>query len=119
MGIVEIKVPQISYNGCTILGGEPDYLALHPNYAEYKWKYSAEILIDEAAGIKKEYSFNGVATIPKSHICYTEVGYTHEKNVYQILIKSTGGELIFEFDNMKQARATHKQICDWLYSKDA
>lgn len=116
MPIVEFKVPQLSYNGCTILDGEPDYVALHPLHIEFKWKYEARILTDAEAGIEKDYKFNGVASIPKSHISYTEAGYTHEKNVYQVLVRSVGGELVLEFDNMKQARAIHKQITDWLYA---
>lgn len=114
--MIEFKVPPLSYNGCTITGGEPDYVALHPSHIEFKWKYEAKIMVDEDAGIEHEYKFNGVASIPKSQISYTEAGYTHEKNVYQVLVRSTGGELVLDFDSMKRAREIHKQIVDWLYS---
>lgn len=115
--MIEIKIPQMSYNGCTILDGEPDYVALHTSHMEFKWKYSARILTDDEAGIEKEFKFNGIATIPKDKISYTEAGYTHDKNVYQVLVRSTGGELVLDVDSMKLARAIHKQIVDWLYEK--
>lgn len=116
--MIEIKVPQISYAGCEILEGEPDYLALHPTHVEYKWKFKARIDLDEDGLIKEDRSFNGIATIPKNQISHTEAGYTHDKEMFQISIKCNRDEIVMVVDSMKTARAIHKQIVDWLYTPE-
>lgn len=114
--MIEILVPQISYEGCQILEGEPDYLALHNTHVEYKWKFRARILVSELE--EEERSFNGVVTIPKNQICHTEAGYTHDKGMFQVAIRCSRDEIVMVVDTMKSARAIHKQIVDWLYSPE-
>lgn len=113
--MIEILVPQISYSGCEILEGEPDYFALHPTHVEYKWKFKARIALDDEGLVTEERSFNGIATIPKNKICHTGAGYTHDKKMFQVSVRCPGEEIILVVDSMKQARAIHKQIIDWLY----
>lgn len=110
-----IKCKQLDYKGCEIIEGEPDYLALFPTHVEHKWKFSAK-LQDPDSELWIEKSFIGICTIPKSQICYTTAGFTHDKEMYHIQILSVRDEIILVVDSMKEARAIHKTLTDWLYS---
>lgn len=111
--MIEIKIPNVSYKGCKVISGLPDFIALHDEYLEFKWKVEAE---KENDGITMPRKYMGQKIFLKKHILGVEAYWSNSQERYccNLLLAMENDTSCWMFETFEAAVELKDKIQAWL-----
>lgn len=115
--MIELKYPCISYKGCEIISGLPEYIAIHDEHIEYKWKTEAK---KDNDGIPETRKYLGQKTFLKKHIQGVEAYWSQDYERYccNLILASNEDASCWIFETFEAAVELKDKIQAWLLKPD-
>jgi hypothetical protein len=108
----KLRIKPCSYMDYQHISGGDDIIELYPTYMKYYMKAVVKVKDDVMGNINKHYDVE--ALIMRSSVQAVEFGYSHEREVYEVLMLPVG--LVFVFESKEDGDKINKKLADWLIS---